>query len=121
METWLDLSETYAATLVGSAFFGKPNPADIDIMIGIPAAEIPQVEQRLLSDGWLRNQVDPSTRDEQIVSSFRRGKWDLHLATPEGWKRKRAALLEIRRQRLHVGKSKPELYRLYADMCGGGT
>lgn len=114
--TWMEVLRRYQATLGGSAYLNGYRRNDLDVLIAVPGPEIRMVEGTLEAFGFQRNQVDPATCDVNVVSSYRCGVWDIQIMTPAAWAAKRNALRKIKRGRLHVGKSKSELYRLYEQM-----
>ena len=115
MDDLLSVFRQYRVTLIGSCLFGKQQPSDIDFMLSVPEFEIDHVEKTLLGLGFARNNVDPKCYDPLITSSFGRGMLDCQIATPENWEQKRKRLLKIKKNRSFVGKTKPELYQLYAE------
>lgn len=112
----LELMRRYRGMLCGSGYLNGYRRNDLDVTLAVPGPEIRSVERMLESLGFQRNQVDLGTCDENVISSFRGGIWDVQICTPAVWQAKRAILRKIKRNGLHVGLSKVELYELYNSM-----
>lgn len=101
--------------LIGSSSYGIPCN-DIDILISVKPEDMPGVESMLLRLGFTRNEPVAPLIDPLVESSFSFGKFDIQIATPENYKKKRKAHEVILRQRLYVGMSKHQRYMLYKSL-----
>ena len=111
----LKLIRTLNPLLIGSSSYGIPCN-DIDILISVKPEDIPGIESTLLRLGFTRNKPVAPLIDPLVESSFSCGKFDIQIATPENYKKKRKAHEVILRQRLYVGMSKHERYMLYKSL-----
>lgn len=111
----LKLIRTLNPLLIGSGSYGIPCN-DIDILISVKPEDITGIESMLLRLGFTRNKPVAPLIDPLVESSFSFGKFDIQIATPENYKKKRKAHEVILRQRLYVGKSKRQRYMLYKSL-----
>lgn len=109
------LIRRFQPVLIGSSGYGMPG-GDVDILIAVPESEIPAVEAALLGSGFIRNIPEPSTTDPLVRSAFSCGYADIQIATPADYAKKRKAHEFIRAQRLYVGRTKRQRYRLYRSI-----
>lgn len=121
---WLGIIREFGGFLAGGNFFnGSGN--DVDIIIGVPDDQFPELEMRLIDSGFRRTpecEIDLDAYDARLLAGFKadyRGKvgyWDIQIANPVVARARRRAMMRIKRGRLHRGVSKRELYRLYDQM-----
>lgn len=111
----LKLIRTLNPLLIGSSSYGIPCN-DIDILISVKATDVPAVEANLMRLGFTRNKPAAPLIDPLVESSFSCGKFDIQIATPENYRKKRKAHEVILKQRLYVGKSKRQRYMLYKSL-----
>lgn len=111
----LKLIRTLNPLLIGSSSYGIPCN-DIDILISVKPEDITGIESMLLRLGFTKNKPVAPLIDPLVESSFSCGKFDIQIATPENYRKKRKAHEVILRQRLYVGKSKRQRYMLYKSL-----